>query len=60
MRVQHQPAYVLLNRSYSETSWIVELYTRDYGRLALIAKGARRLKSKLKGILLPFQPLLIS
>jgi len=60
MRVQHQPAYVLLNRPYSETSWIVEVFTRDYGRLSLMAKGARRLKSKLKGVLLPFQPLLVS
>lgn len=60
MRVQHQPAYVLLNRAYSETSWIVEIYSRDYGRLSLMAKGARRLKSKLKGVLLPFQPLLLS
>lgn len=60
MRVQHQPAYVLLNRPYSETSWIVEVFSRDFGRLALMAKGARRLKSKLKGTLLPFQPVLLS
>ena len=60
MRVHQQPAYVLLNRPYSETSWIVEIFSRDFGRLALIAKGARRIKSQLKGILLPFQPLLLS
>lgn len=60
MRVNQQPAYVLLNRPYSETSWIVELFTRDYGRLSVIAKGARRLKSKVRGVLLPFQPLLVS
>ncbi len=60
MRVHHQQAYVLINRPYSETSWIVEVFTREYGRLALMAKGARRIKSKLKGALLPFQPLLIS
>lgn len=60
MRVHQQPAYVLLNRPYSETSWIVELFSRDFGRLALMAKGARRLKSRLKGVLLPFQPLLVS
>ena len=60
MRVHHQPAYVLLNRPYSETSWIVEVFSRDFGRLALIAKGARRIKSQLKGVLLPFQPLLLS
>jgi len=60
MRVHHQPAYVLLNRPYSESSWIVEVFSPEYGRLSLMAKGARRIKSKLKGVLLPFQPLLIS
>jgi len=60
MRVHQQSAYVLLNRPYSETSWIVEIFSREYGRLSLMAKGARRLKSKLKGSLLPFQPVLLS
>lgn len=60
MRVHQQAAYVLLNRPYSESSWIVEVLSRDFGRLALIAKGARRIKSRLKGCLLPFQPLLLS
>jgi len=60
MRVHQQQAYVLLNRPYSETSWLVEVFSRDYGRLTLMAKGARRIKSKLKGSLLPFQPLLLS
>lgn len=60
MRVHNQPAYVLLNRPYSETSWIVEVFSVEYGRLALMAKGARREKSKLKGVLLPFQPVLLS
>ena len=60
MRVHQQSAYVLLNRPYSESSWIVEVFSRDYGRLALMAKGARRIKSRLKGVLLPFQPVLLS
>lgn len=60
MRVHQQAAFVLLNRPYSESSWIVEMFTREYGRLAIMSKGARRIKSKLKGVLLPFQPLLIS
>lgn len=60
MRIQQQPAYILLNRPYSETSWIIDVFSRDYGRLALIAKGARRFKSKMTGVLLPFQPLLLS
>lgn len=60
MRVLQQPAYVLINRPYSETSLIAEVFTRDYGRLSLMAKGARRLKSRLRGSLIAFQPLLIS
>lgn len=60
MRVHQQAAFVLLNRPYSETSWITEIFSRQHGRLALIAKGARRLKSPLTGVLLPFQPLLLS
>ncbi len=51
---------MLLNRAYSESSWIVEVFSKNHGRLALMAKGARRVKSKHKGVLLPFQPLLLS
>lgn len=36
------------------------MFSRDHGRLALISKGARRIKSRLKGVLLPFQPVLLS
>ena len=60
MRVHQQQAYVLLNRPYSETSWLVEIFSREYGRLTLMAKGARRIKSRVKGVLLPFQPTLVS
>ena len=60
MRVQQQVGYVLHSRPYSETSLILDVFTQNYGRLALIAKGARRLKSTLRGLLLPFQALSIS
>lgn len=60
MRVHQQPAYVLINRPYSETSWISEVFTRNHGRFSLIAKGARRQKSPFRGVLLSLQPLLIS
>lgn len=55
-----QPAYVLHSRPFLETSLIVEAYTRDHGRVAMVARGARRPKSSLRGILLPFQRLLLS
>lgn len=56
-RVDQQPAYVLHTRSWRETSLIVELLTRDYGRVAVVAKGARRPHSALRGVLMGFQPL---
>jgi DNA repair protein RecO (recombination protein O) len=59
-RVSLQPAYVLHRRSYRETSFLVELFTPDYGRLTLSAKGARRTKSTAQGLLQPFTPLMVS
>jgi DNA repair protein RecO (recombination protein O) len=56
-RVAGQPAFVLHSYPYKETSLIVELLTRDYGRVALIAKGAKRPHSQLRGVLQTFQPL---
>lgn len=56
-RVANQPAFVLHSYPYKETSLIVEVFSRDYGRVALIAKGAKRPHSKLRGVLQTFQPL---
>ena len=55
-----RPAYVLHTYPYRETSLIVEAYVSDHGRLPLMARGARRPKSSVRGVLLPFQPLLVS
>ncbi|MDZ7841350.1 MAG: DNA repair protein RecO [Gammaproteobacteria bacterium] len=57
MRVHKEPGFVIHTRPYSETSLYVELFSRQYGRLTTIAKGARRQKSKFRGVLLPFRPL---
>jgi DNA repair protein RecO (recombination protein O) len=59
-RVDNQPAFVLHTYSFRETSLVVEMFTRDYGRVALLAKGARRPRSALRGLLLSFQPLSLS
>ena len=56
-RVDGQRAYVLHAYPYSETSLIVDVFSREYGRLALLARGARRPRSALRGHLLSFQPL---
>ncbi|MEW6330912.1 MAG: DNA repair protein RecO [Pseudomonadota bacterium] len=59
MRFQQQPAFVLHQREYSETSLLLEVFTANHGRIGLIAKGARRAGSRLRGVLKPFQRLLI-
>ncbi|SEO68484.1 DNA repair protein RecO [Nitrosovibrio sp. Nv6] len=59
-RQDAQPAFVLHTYPYLETSLIVEAFTRNFGRIALVAKGAKRPKSTLRGLLLAFQPLQLS
>jgi DNA repair protein RecO (recombination protein O) len=50
--------YVLHHYDWSETSLIVELFTRAQGRVVVAARGAKRPTSQLRPVLLPFQPLL--
>ncbi|MGM9516519.1 DNA repair protein RecO [Roseateles sp. DB2] len=54
-----QPAFVLHHYDWSETSLILDLFTREQGRLAVVAKGAKRPYSQLRSVLLPFQRLLV-
>ena len=56
-RVGGQPAFVLHSYPDKETSLIVDMFTRDYGRVGLVAKGAKRPHSALRGVLQTFQPL---
>ena len=56
-RADHEPGYVLHTYPYKETSLIVEAFTRRHGRVALLARGARRPRSAMRGMLLSFQPL---
>jgi DNA repair protein RecO (recombination protein O) len=56
-RADHQAGYVLHTYPYKETSLIVEAFTRSFGRVALLARGARRPRSAMRGVLLSFQPL---
>lgn len=58
-RIEQQPGFVLHTHAWRETSLIVEVFSRDHGRLALVAKGARRPQSALRGVLMAFQPLLV-
>lgn len=59
-RVLLQPAYVLHRRSYRESSFLVDLFTPEYGRMTVVASGVRKAKSSSQGILQPFIPLLVS
>lgn len=54
------PAYLLHQRPYRNTSALVDLFTPDFGRFTLVAKGIRVKKSKLVGLVQPFRPLYIS
>jgi len=47
-------------RSYKESSLLVEVFTRAYGRFTVIAKGCRRKKTRSQGMFIPFKPVLIS
>jgi DNA repair protein RecO (recombination protein O) len=56
-RVTQVPAFVLHTYPFRETSLIVEAFTGPYGRIAWVARGARRAGSAMRGLLLPFQPM---
>ena len=60
IRLADRPGFVLHSYPYSETSLLIEVFTRDHGRVPLIAKGAKRPHSAWRGVLLAFQPLLLS
>ena len=56
-RVDGAAAFLLHAHPYSETSLVIDVFARDHGRLAVLARGARRPRSALRGLLLAFQPL---
>jgi DNA repair protein RecO (recombination protein O) len=59
-RRDDQPAFVLHAYPYRETSLIVEAFTEQAGRVAMVARGAKRPKSELRGVLQAFQPLTLA
>ncbi len=59
-RVHQEPAWVLHHRPFRDSSRILDVFSRDHGRLALVARGSRSGKSRLKGVLRPFLPLQLS
>ena len=59
-RVQQQPGYILHHRPFRDSSQILEIVTRDHGKIAVVARGSRGSKSRLAGVLRPFLPLRVS
>lgn len=59
-RVQQAPAYLLQSTAWKESSLITAMFSREYGVVSLVAKGAKRPYSALKPVLLNFQPLLLA
>lgn len=62
MRVNLQPAYVMHSRPYRDSSALLDVFTAEYGRISLVARGLRRQSRRGSGaaMLQPFTPLLVS
>ena len=59
-RISDEAAYVLHRYDWSESSLILEVFTRNHGRVALVAKGAKKPSSNFRPVLLPLQPLRVA
>ncbi len=59
-RIQDELSFVLHSYPFRETSLILDVFSRQHGRIPLVARGARRPKSALRGLLMSFQPLNLS
>src|SRR5256885_14869775 len=59
-RQESREAFILHGYSYRETSLLIEVFTRTFGRVSMVARGARSPRSPLRGVLLAFQPLALS
>ena len=58
--IEHEPSFMMHQMPYSETSQIVRIFSQNFGRVDLIAKGSKRPKSKFRSYLQPFLPLQLS
>lgn len=60
LRIENQTGFLLHSYLWRETSLIAEVFSREHGRVPMVAKGARRPGSMLRGVLMAFQPLDVS
>jgi DNA repair protein RecO (recombination protein O) len=58
--IHGQPSFILRQKKYRETSLIIDVLTRDFGRISLLARGVRTGKSKTAAALQSFTPLTLS
>ena len=56
-RINHEPAFLLASVPWRESSLRLEVFSRSYGRVALLARSARKRQSELRGVLVPFVPM---
>ncbi len=60
MRVNFDPSVILHHRPFRETSLLLETFSREHGRLGVVARGARCSKRNQRALLQPGRPLLLS
>tara|TARA_B100000795_G_scaffold107660_1_gene79485 strand:- start:89 stop:808 length:720 start_codon:yes stop_codon:yes gene_type:complete len=58
--VDFSPAFILHQRVFRESSFLLDIFSRDHGRISLVAKGVRKQKRSQAGLLQIYQPLLLS
>jgi DNA repair protein RecO (recombination protein O) len=59
-RQESREAFILHSYPYRETSLLLEVFARAFGRVSMVARAARSPRSPLRGVLLAFQPLALS
>lgn len=59
-KIELQPSYILHTRPYRDTSLLIDALSADYGKVSLVAKGARKAKNNQRYLLQPLNPLLLS
>jgi DNA repair protein RecO (recombination protein O) len=60
MRVSLEESFILHTRPFRDTSLLLNIFSKNHGHLMLLARGAKSHKSRLRAILTPFIPLIIS
>ena len=60
MRIELNPSFILHSRPYRETSLLLDVFSRDHGRLGMVARGVRRKGNKLSEIIQPYRCLQIA